>query len=1106
MKNHDLITQGFNTLRGVLSPIVVSELRAEYGENWWTESVMSKLHDDQKRGLPSNGSDQEITAALDIEKCLLLIEIFWREAFRKKLSKDHRAWCNELKGVRNRCAHVGANDFNESDTYRALDTMVRICESLDFEATETLRSLLRESRYGTAGGSVSADAVVAPAQPAKNAGVLQSVTMNGLKSWRNVMLPHPDVAQGRYKNAEFAADLAQVARGEGAIEYKDPVEFFGRTYITAGMMGLLVQSLKRVAGLDGEPVIQLKTAFGGGKTHSMLALYHLLKGGFPLEKVPSVVPVLTDAGIADLPKVNVAVIVGTALDPSKSKRLPQLPGITVNTLWGEIAAQLAISAHDPKIYDFVKDADKKSVSPGSAALTQMLDACGPCLILIDELVAYAKKIYGVSDLPAGSFDNIITFVQEITEAARASKNSLVVASIPESDIEIGGTAGQETLKAIEHTFGRMEAIWKPVAADEGFEIVRRRLFLTCRDETARDAVCDAYSALYYENSSNFPPETRELDYRRRLEKCYPIHPEVFDRLYEDWATLERFQRTRGVLRLMAAVIHNLWMNNDAGLMIMPGSIALDSANVRDELTRHLPDAWNAIVDAEVDGKSSIPYTKDRADSRYGNALACRRVARTIMLGSAPTNNAQNVRGIEYARIMLGVVQPGENVSVFRDALSTLRQSLTYLYSDSADSRFWFDTRPILKKTAADRMQQQTDDDVMHEIISRLRKARTETPFAGVHICPASSLDVPNEQSCRLVVLNPNDYYAQNKSNPAETAALDILKNRGTSPRSYRNMLVFVATEENLLNVLKSAVKEFLAWKSIGNDADTLNLDRAQTNEVKSNIERFSNNVQIKTREAFSYLLISFVDPNVDLQNIEWDVVRLQGNDEIPHKAAVKVLQNEDVITNWNPSLLLMKMNELLWKDADSISVKQLWDYLTRYCYLPRLADYNVLQNVILKGVRSTEYFGLADGETNGAFLNLKIGEPVADFDKNAVLVKADIALALQKEKIKPEETIIHQNEINVSGETAETVSGQTLSEQKDCNFIMSAVLDPTRIIRAVQNLNENVIAHLQQVEKSQVNISLEVTVHADNGFSPETIRTVSENCKTLKISDFQFKK
>lgn len=436
-QNHTLITKGFRALLQALAPYIAHELRYSFGVNWWEAAVMGILRDEQRRDLPARGEDEKLVDSLDIQRCLLLFDLHWNDVFRKKLSIDHRTWAKELTGFRNRWAHIGGKDFSNDDTWRALDTMSRLCEQLNADSTETIRALLREARYGSADGSTS----VVTAAPAatngkanKNGGILSTTPVSGLPSWREVIEPHPDVAQGRYKNAEFAADLAQVARGEGAYEYRDPVEFFARTYVTEGMSGLLVQALKRIGGQDGEPVIQLKTTFGGGKTHSMLALYHIVRGTAPLEKIPNIKPVLSQAGLSALPSANVAVLVGTALDPAKSKRPQNLPGITVNTLWGEMAAQLAFSAGKPKLYDFVKEADKKGVSPGSEALKNLFDACGPCLVLMDELVSYAKRIYGATGLPAGTFDNFISFIQEITEAARASKNSLVVASIPESEI------------------------------------------------------------------------------------------------------------------------------------------------------------------------------------------------------------------------------------------------------------------------------------------------------------------------------------------------------------------------------------------------------------------------------------------------------------------------------------------------------------------------------------------------------------------------------------------------------------------------------------------------------------------------------------------------
>lgn len=1123
-ENHLLVSQGFRILLEKFASYIALELKNEFGNNWWEEAVIDVLYEEQKRDLPLDGEWADLIGSLDIARSLLLFDLHWQKVFRKKLSIDHRTWAKELVGIRNKHAHLGSDDFSNDDTWRALDTMSRLCDQIDAEGAEEIRSLLRESRYGTKEGSTTVTEISSSAtaiKNKKNVGILKTVSLSGLLSWRDIIEPHPDVAQGRYKNAEFAADLAQVARGEGSFEYLDPVEFFARTYITEGIAGLLEQSLRRITGKDGEPVIQLKTAFGGGKTHSMLALYHLLRGRVTLDRIPNLKPVLEQAGLTSLPKANVAVLVGSALDPNKAKRPVNMPSITINTLWGEMAAQLAESAGNFKLYDYVKEADKKGVAPGSETLKNLFDACAPCMILMDELVTYAKKLYGAKGLPAGTFDNFIAFIQEITEAARASKNSLVVASIPESIIEIGGEAGKFTLETIEHTFGRMEAIWKPVTASEGFEVVRRRLFLDCKNPSGRDEICTAFSKMYIENQSDFPLEAKEVEYRERMIACYPIHPEVFDRLYEDWATLERFQRTRGVLRLMAAVIHELWMGNDAGFMIMPGSIPLDVPNVRDELTRHLPENWNAIVDSEVDGKRSIPYQKDQSNPRYGSRLIARRVARTIMLGSAPTVRDQRVRGIETSRIRLGAVQPGENIANFNDALNSLGTSLTYLYANPSNNRYWYDNRPTLRKTAEDRATQIGGSDIEYEIETRLSNLRKENPFAGLHICPASSLDIPDEQATRLVILQPNDEYkASNKDNNAMNAVSEILNNRGKIPRIYRNMLAFVAPDQDLMNSLKKTVRYFLAWKSIQEDSEDLNLDAAQNRETENNLNRYKRAVDEQIKETYCWLIIPYIDKNVDINTIIWDVIRISGGSEgIVARAAKKMLQNEQVITKWAPALLLMELNNLLWRDTDNISIKQLWDYLCKYCYLPRLANEKVLLDTIQTGLNSEKYFAFASGYDGAHYIDLKFNQYVGIIERSGCIVKVSVAqkqLAEEAAKRKAEEAEKGVSKAPTQGDGEPAIpppgyppigvtgSGKVKESPKNTRFYMTAQLDTTRIGRDVQKLVEEVINHLITVEGVQVEIKLDVDVKSPKGLSAQIVRVVSENCKTLRVQSFNF--
>lgn len=291
----------------------------------------------------------------------------------------------------------------------------------------------------------------------------------------------------------------------------------------------------------------------------------------------------------------------------------------------------------------------------------LLEAHSPCLVLIDEWVAYARQPYGVDGLPAGSFGAQVTFAQALAEAARSVPGAALVVSIPSSDIEVGGEGGQAALDRVNNVIGRMESSWRPASPDEGFEIVRRRLFEGLPGDAAphSDAVVKAFGELYRSQSAEFPRGVREGDYQRRLTAAFPIHPELFDRLYEDWSTLDRFQRTRGVLRLMAAVIHELWERGDSSLLIMPATVPIDAAPVSSELTHYLEDGWTPVIETDVDGPNALPLRIDRDNpGTLGRYSAARRVARTIHLCSAPIQAAAN-RGIDDRRVKLGCVQPGE---------------------------------------------------------------------------------------------------------------------------------------------------------------------------------------------------------------------------------------------------------------------------------------------------------------------------------------------------------------------------------------------------------------------------------------------------------------
>jgi predicted AAA+ superfamily ATPase len=304
---------------------------------------------------------------------------------------------------------------------------------------------------------------------------------------------------------------------------------------------------------------------------------------------------------------------------------------------------------------------------------------------------------------------------------------------------------------------RARASWRPATAEEGFEIVRRRLFEPLAGPDAfkqRDVTARAFADLYHAQSAEFPPECRGGDYEKRIQAAYPIHPEIFDRLYNDWSTLVKFQRTRGVLRLMAAVIHSLWEKGDRNPLILPSTVPIDDARVQSELTRYLSDNWAPIIEQDVDGPNSLPLKIDANQPNLGKLHATRRVARTIYLGSAPTTAAAH-RGLEDRRVKLGCVMPGESPAVFGDALRRLAGTATYLYQDG--SRFWYSTQPTVAKLAADRAEKlnrdPVPDEVVKELDDRLRAdLRKMGDFARIHALPRSGNDVPDDLDARLVVL------------------------------------------------------------------------------------------------------------------------------------------------------------------------------------------------------------------------------------------------------------------------------------------------------------------------------------------------------------------
>ena len=1097
--NRDRVGKALDSLKEGLGPFVEREFVRVHRKRA-DEQARRYFHD---RQLHTDRPIHEWDAAALLG---LMSSRAWGDVFAQVLGQVERSHVSELRDARNKWAHQ--EQFSSDDAERALDTAARLLTAISATQADDVEKMRQELRR------LVIDEQTRNATRRAGGSLIEPAAAESLKPWREVVTPHEDVRSGGFQQAEFAADLWQVHLGEGSDEYRDPVEFFRRTYLTESLNKLLVGGIERLEGRGGDPVVQLQTNFGGGKTHSMLALYHLFSGVQPAS-LPGVDSLLSGSGVSDLPSVRRVVLVGNKISPGNP--VTKQDGTVIRTLWGEIAWQLG----GKEAYSRIAADDERASNPGDR-LRELFNDYGPCLILIDEWVAYARQLHDDADLPGGDFETHFTFAQALTEAARSTNNCLLLISLPASDgasspqsqaddVEVGGIRGREALERLRNVIGRVESSWRPATAEEGFEIVRRRLFesLAGPDEyKSRDLTARAFSELYNSDRDEFPLECRQADYERRIQDAYPIHPEIFDRLYEDWSTLVNFQRTRGVLRLMAAVIHSLWEVGDRSPLILPSTIPIDDVRVQSELTRYLSDNWTPIIAGDVDGPNSLPMRIDNEVSNLGKLSATRRAARTIYLGSAPTSSTSQ-RGIEDRRVKLGCVMPGESPQVFGDAVRRLAAGATYLYQDGP--RYWYATQPTVAKLADDRAQQlERDPDAVHtELERRLQRDLGLNPrdgtrrgeFYAVHLMPQNGGAVPDQLETRLVVLAPEHAYARGEGNQAEAAAQAILQSRGAGPRIYRNTLAFLAADKVRLQDLLEAIRRYLAWASILNDKIELNLDPHQVRQAENQRDAANGAVDAQLPETYCWVMVpTQANPSAD---VTWQASRLSGSDHLAVRAGRKLSRDEHLIGKLGATIVRKALDDIpLWRGDDHVPVRTLVDDFAQQLYLPRLEGPGVLIEALRLGVATlaweldgfayAESFDEQDGRYPGLLANVQVA---LSSDDSGVIVKSTAAQAQLKQEVEddepsaPEEDPAEQS----PSETSEP------APQLHRRYHGTVRLDPTRAGRDASLIAEEVIAHLVALSGADVTVTIDIEADLPEGASEHIVRTVTENGRTLKF-------
>ena len=913
-----------------------------------------------------------------------------------------------------------------------------------------------------------------------------------LKPWREVAVPRPDVLEGHFGQAEFAADLTAVELGRAAPEYQDAAAFFNITFLTEGMRKVLSLAAQRLAGVGGEPVIGLQTAFGGGKTHTMLALRHLATSPAPT-RLAGLADILTDGGARAWRPARCFTLVGTGL--GARQRLSREAEPSLYTPWGLMAWRLA---GQPGL-DLMTEAESTRSAPGSERLLTLLDAASPCLVLFDELVAYARV------LDTDDFEAFLNFIQSLTEAVKMVPGTLMLGSLIESDAEAGGERGAEARRRLERIFGRVQSPWLPPHGHEQYDIVRRRLFHEL-DEAAlrdRDTTVHAFDQLYRANREKFPSEVGEADYREKMARAYPIHPELFRLFAEAWVlgANEKFQETRGVLRLMATAIQALWRTGDSNPLIMPASLPLADTRVRGEVLAPLDPRFASILDSDVEG-----ITERRT---YGAVQATTRAARAVFLATAPLSGS-SVAGVTGPQLRLACAQPGDQINIFGEALRELGETAAFLHRDV--ERSWFGTVPTLNRLAADLAKDLNPGDVDTKLNELLTGENIGSKFPRVFVATgADPAQAEDTRALGLVILDARYPHAGRSATDTKAvkAAADVLERRGSSQRQYRNALLFAAPDEERLDDARAAVRRLQAWSMIVGRADAeLQLPPRQQSEARSRRDDAFNSARRAIRGAWSHLIVPYWTddssggPSRGYALHAAPIRNGSGEKSIAAAAFEKAARDGAVVVEKLGAPILARLLDRVIGDQPHVAVHDLVEWSARYVHMKRLHTESLLAGAIEELIGSAgATYAWADKFDVAAkrYIGVRIGRVLfPDVRGPGVLVRREVA-----ERQAAADAASTLPETGAPGRSGFGEPPPPTLEPKQ-RFFGTVTVDPTRFEPLAAEIAQSILTELARTGDATLLVKLDIVAERADGFADKVVTSVTNKARTLNFEQSGF--
>lgn len=948
------LQRGLGVFLDAMRPYVVSVVQRECGDGCsWDEDFENRLNTEKRRTnwqmqrMQLNNQGSSLLGLIDYNNLVAFV-INYKEAVTREVGGNNkeynkmRSCLQEIQETRNNWAHFDSTlDQDEQD--RCFSNMIQVSKLLEMpELEEELKRINGSGSQQSVDNSQPNSSTITE-KPTNDD--VNNVAYNGvLTAWYNNILPQYDIRNGKLDESIFAANIEEVASQTAPVVYQDIVSFFDRTYITDGLKELVRRVVQALNGKESQNrVISLQTGFGGGKTHSLITLYHVVKDSRTFRDLQAAQSMLEPDDFPQFDNAKVAVFTQHTVSVTDG-RFHEEDGITTHTLWGELAWQLG----GKKGYELLRNADEQGIAPSALSLKPIIEGAAPALILIDELADYcaraAAKRIGGSNL----FIQTNSFMQTLTEVVAAVPKTVLLCTLPASAREVASTEiGQEILSSLETRVIRVGCSVKPVDDEEVYEVVRRRLFDKVENTTVIEQVAAKYKKMYSNRRDSLPIEADKMAYAERIKKAYPFHPELIDMFRNRWGSDSRFQRTRGVLRLLASIVKDLWQRRSSLVgtqaLIHTSDVQLDNLpTLQSQITSLMGAQWDSVMHADLIG--NICNARKIDEQNTGNNIGKFRlgtaVTTTVLMASV--DSSAN-KGLTLKQLKLCLLKPDAFQHIDIDStLSQLENIVHYMYRSSigGEQKYWFQAKPNINILINQAKGDVKESEINAEILSMLK--RQVMAVSQVKLLVDPSGDIPEQKQLTFVLMHPKHTVQTGGDIPNTTKHFikNIAQMRGNTQRIYRNTILFLLCSEAGRAVLATKLREYLACGRIMNEYGS-QLDKEQKDDIA---ERKRNNEQAaKEQLIHAYCTIAKCVRD-DIKTYEVTAFSQDMASQITNTILTELRENSWVLRRI--SLNVISRNGLMPTVEKPVAVKEVYEAFLRFDDKPMLLSMQAVTDTV----------------------------------------------------------------------------------------------------------------------------------------------------------------